>query len=181
MHPKYTTASGFTQENSGGNGLFEVVNAVVYGPPSPTPPTGQHLLRLHQIGSVAAWATEEASSFGLGILLFRLGPYEDAGGQLQRGRWPLQQSIQSGQGARRDEAFEEGQAEGGDGQLPPDGETSLSETSLHPGRVEVVVELDELVGLRGEGAPALAAQQVAQDGFEVAFVGVLQHVGPPWL
>jgi len=46
--------------------------------------------------------------------------------------------------------------------------------------MEVAVELDELVGLRGEGAPALSAQQVSQDGLEVAFVGVLQHVGSPW-
>ena len=180
MQRKYTTVNGFTQGNSSG-GLFEVVDAVVYGPPSAAALTGQCVLCLDQVGFVTAWAAEEATTLGLDAFLFRVGPDEDAGGQLQGRCGPLQQPIQSGQGAGGDEALEEEKAEGGYRQLPPDGEASLPQASLHPGRVEVVVELYELVGLRDKGAPALAAQQVAQDGLEVAFVGVLQHVSSPRL
>ena len=77
---KYTTVSSFKQENSRSNRLFEIVDAVVYGPPPTTPPTGQYLPRLDQVGSVTAWAAEEASNFGLGVPLFRPDPNEDAGG-----------------------------------------------------------------------------------------------------
>ena len=82
MQRKYTTASRFVQETSGGDGLFEVVDAVVYGPPSAAAPTGQYLPRLDQVGSVTAWTAEEAYAFGLTALLFRPGPNEGAGGQL---------------------------------------------------------------------------------------------------
>lgn len=41
MQRKYTTPSSFMQENSESGGLFEVVDTVVYGPPSATALTGQ--------------------------------------------------------------------------------------------------------------------------------------------
>jgi len=78
MQRKYTTLTDFKQEKSERGGLFEVVDAVVYGPPSAAAPTGQCLLRFDQVGSVTAWAAEEASTFGLAGLLFRPGPKEDA-------------------------------------------------------------------------------------------------------
>ena len=90
IHRKYTTPSRFLQGNSGRNSLFEIVNAIVYAPPSAAVPTGQRLLRLDQVGPMATWAAEEASTFGLGTLPFRPGLKEDAGGKLQRRCGPLQ-------------------------------------------------------------------------------------------
>ena len=89
MQRKYTTLSGFRQENSRSGRLLEVVDAIVYGPPPATAPTSQYFLRLDQVGSAAAWTAEEASTFNLDILLFRPGPNEAAGGELQRGCGPL--------------------------------------------------------------------------------------------
>ena len=83
MHRKYTTLTDFKQEKSERGGLFEVVDAVVYGPPPAAAPTGQCLLCLDQVGAATAWAAEEASTFGLAGLLFHPGPDEDAGGKLQ--------------------------------------------------------------------------------------------------
>jgi hypothetical protein len=40
LQSKYTTVSRFTQENSGGDRLFEVVDAIINGPPAAAAPAG---------------------------------------------------------------------------------------------------------------------------------------------
>ena len=83
MQVKYTTVSSFKQENSGRDGLFEVIDTIVYNPLSPTPPAGQYPLHLNQVGSATTRAAEEACAFRLGALLLHSGTNEDARSQLK--------------------------------------------------------------------------------------------------
>ncbi len=65
--------------------------------------------------------------------------------------------------------------------LALDLEGGLLEPPPHGLRVEIEVQACELHRLTAPRAPILAAEQPAQDGFEVLLVGVLQHEDRPRL
>lgn len=110
---------------------------------------------------------------GLGILGV-CAAHKNAGGELPESPRPLQRSIQAAQDAQRDVTFQETHPEMRDGQLAFDEEPALAQPASDLAGVKVEVQFHEFHLLQGIRAPFLPAQQIAQDGFQVAFVGKLQ-------